>query len=128
MKTATDSQHAEDSVSNSGDCSRALCGASGVGDCMSQLVRTILRKWLEHEMSDISEDHYAAGWMSGLEYELWDAVCRLPKTTDYGMGTIDVERLEKIRDVSELLNEWCDGDKFIPLSEWREMVGAPKTH
>ena len=89
-------------------------------DCsLSPFVRDILREWMESTMGDISEDHYCAGWMSGLQNDLWDAVQRLPEPTNYGMGTIAVERLEKLKAVSDLLGEWFDGDNFIPLSTWR---------
>lgn len=86
---------------------------------VSSFIREILREWMLSTMSDISEDHYAAGWMGGLEVSLWSAVQRLPEPTKYGMGTIDVKRLEKLKAVSEYLGEWTDGDDFIPLTEWK---------
>lgn len=89
--------------------------------CLSdtQFIRAILREWMDHEMSDISEEHYCAGWMSDLEYALWNAIQRLPAETNYGMGALDVERLTKLKAVSDILGEWFDGDDYISLAEWQ---------
>lgn len=84
------------------------------------LVREILREWMIQAMQGISEDHYAAGWMSGLEHAVWDAVQRLPNLTCYGGGEVERRRLEKLRDVSALLGEWTDGGRFIALPEWKQ--------
>jgi hypothetical protein len=93
---------------------------------LSLFIREILREHMTRTMSDISEEHYAAGWMIGLETVLWNAIQRLPEPTDYGMGTIDVKRLQHLKEVSDLLGEWTDGKRFIPLAEWRsEHPGSP---
>ena len=79
------------------------------------------------EMSDISEDHYAAGWMHGLEHTLWDAVQRLPEKTDYGMGQIDTDRLRKLKAASELVGGWIVyDDKLVPMDEWLAIQNARK--
>ena len=97
---------------------RRSLDVDGTHCSLSPLIREILREWMTSTMRDISEDHYAAGWMSGLEQKLWIAVQRLPEPTDYGLGRIDAKRLEKLKAVSELLGEWTDGENFIPLAEW----------
>ena len=89
---------------------------------MNTLTRDVLREWLESEMSDISETHWAAGWMSGNEFALWDAIQNMPAETDYGGGPIDTGRLLKLLDVANELGEWYDGSEFVPLEEWRKRV------
>ena len=84
----------------------------------------IVRKWLINEMSEISEECYCAGWMSGLEDVLWNAVLNLPNDFQWGQGTISAERIARIRDASEWLGEWIiyqppQGETPVPLDEWK---------
>ena len=84
----------------------------------------IVREWLINEMSEISEECYCAGWMSGLENVLWDAVLNLPNDFQWGQGTISAERIARIRDASEWLGEWIiyqgvHGETAVPLDEWK---------
>lgn len=85
---------------------------------------SILGEWLGDEMSDISEDHYAADWMVDLEFDLWGAVQRLPEKTDYGCGVIPAERLQRLKKVSDAVNGWYDGDDLVTMDCWLEMVAA----
>ena len=87
---------------------------------LSPFLRDILRDWMQREMSDISEQHYCAGWMMGLEDDLWEAISSLPHDFKYGMGHVGVDRLEKLKAVSELLGEWTDGDDWFTIDEWRD--------
>jgi hypothetical protein len=75
-------------------------------------------------MEDISEAHYCAGWMSDLEYSLW----RIVQGGDplYGMFPISEERVEALRWLSDQAGGWWtwddkDGEKFVPLHQWRPM-------
>ena len=79
---------------------------------------TLIREWISQEMSEISEDHYAAGWMNDLPHSLWRAIASLPCEYRYGMGTISLSRLELLRDAANLIGEWNNGDKLISLSDW----------
>lgn len=86
------------------------------------VVREVMRDWLCREMSDISEETICAGWESGLEYRLWQAVESLPEPHKYGISEIEPKRIQRLRDVAEWLGEWVvwrDGETFIPLSEWK---------
>ena len=85
----------------------------------------IVREWLINEMSEISEECYCAGWMSGLEDALWNAVLNLPNDFKYGQDTISAERITRIRYASEWIGEWIiypchqPGVTSVPLDEWK---------
>ena len=76
-------------------------------------------------MTGISEEFWCAGWLIGLEFDLWNAAMKTGKDhTKIG------KRLEILL---RLLSEECDGwwywkndadnnPRFIRLTEWREIV------
>jgi len=87
---------------------------------MNTLTRKIFRKWLEDAISDISESVYAAGWHSGIEFDVWDEIAgrkALPET-------IRKEKLDEIFEVANELNEWVHNRRPIALTEWRKLVAA----
>jgi hypothetical protein len=55
-------------------------------------------------MSAISQDCWAAGWMMGNEYALWDALHG--DSHRYGWSHISYEELEELRVLSELAGGW----------------------
>jgi hypothetical protein len=74
-------------------------------------------------MADISEEHYAAGWMQGLEDCLW----WIAHGGDPRYGTHDVasERIVALRELSERAGGWWFWDStgerdetFIGLDAW----------
>lgn len=67
-------------------------------------------------MSGISEDAYAAGWMSGLEYDLWDAREHGPRS--YGMIWISSYQCKALYQLSELAGGWETAQGFVPMAEW----------
>lgn len=84
-------------------------------------------------MSRISEDCYAAGWMTGLEYELWGM---LHGDVRPGHLYADEKTQESCRKLAETLGGWIiwvDGDGipglpasdwgtvFVPMAEWELM-------
>jgi hypothetical protein len=77
-------------------------------------------------MSDISEDCWCAGWLDGNEYSIWDAMQTGNLT--YGMGAIDKESLEKVRELSKELNGWVIWDDalnenaFVTADEWLKIL------
>lgn len=86
-------------------------------------------------MSDISERCYCAGWLLGNEARLWDAL-QPGDDLKYGISTIDVAMLGRIRQLSIELDGWiiffddvygCSLDDkdcglaFIRLSDWRTL-------
>jgi hypothetical protein len=80
-------------------------------------LRELSARSLEERMSDISEDHYAAGWMSGLQYDLWQMLRGGPRY--YGMGSVSEADVTELRRLSEDAGGWHDGNRLVPLDEWR---------
>lgn len=86
----------------------------------SELLKTIVREWLAEEMSRYSKNDCCAGWQTGNEYIIWDAINNRQGWT----AIIFEKRLAMMRDAAEWLGQWCiwdNGRKFIPLDEWEEM-------
>lgn len=76
---------------------------------------------LAARMSDISEDHYAAGWMHGLEYSLWKMV--QGDSRNYGMGEVTEQEVAELRRLSDKCGGWIRWDDrlgavFMPRAEW----------
>lgn len=77
-------------------------------------------------MTGISEENWCAGWMSGLEYSLWE----VKPGTEYGQGAITERQATLLR----LLSEECDGwwrwvnDKpqFIRRQDWVNLLPGDK--
>jgi hypothetical protein len=59
---------------------------------------------LANLMSDISEECYYAGWMTGLEYNLWDAIVNGEKK--YGHGQITQDYIVQLIQISKNCNSW----------------------
>jgi len=75
-------------------------------------------------MSDLSEEAYAAGWMAGLEFELWEAL--EGKIKVYGRLKINEEILRKLRRLSDEANGWIyfddiEEEKYVSFDEWKEI-------
>lgn len=77
-------------------------------------------------MSDISEEHYSAGWLIGLEFSLWRIVIGGPDVDrDFGMFAVEPEVVDRLRAPSDACGGWIawsedpvDGAVFVPLAEW----------
>lgn len=71
-------------------------------------------------MSEMSEELYCAGWMSGIEYTLWSYVVGNP-----GPGL--AAEVEQLRRLAALAGGWWAWSKdaqretFVPMAEWLEM-------
>ena len=79
-------------------------------------------------MRGISEQCYYAGWMSDLEYDLWQIAREAP----YGHGTITARQAQLLRLLTEEADGWCtysDGDDpvFLDLASWREKAASRPT-
>ena len=74
-------------------------------------------------MSDISESAFFAGWMSGLEFELWKAVVDGPRR--YGQMFIDQALVDRLKALSDQCGGWIawDGEceSFVALNDWSEI-------
>jgi hypothetical protein len=77
---------------------------------------------LEMLMSQVSEEHYCAGWMSGLEFSLW---WMLEDSRDYGAREVSESDLARLRDLHEACGGWwhwqdheVHGAVFVQTAEW----------
>jgi hypothetical protein len=77
-------------------------------------------------MSDISEDHYAAGWLIGLEFDLWRLIFEAPENT-FGFSTLSFESRSKLIELTYRCKGWWihsdtyGGRKFLTYDEWLPM-------
>jgi hypothetical protein len=88
---------------------------------LSPFLVDILRDWMVSTMCDISEEHYAAGWMCGLEHEIWESIQRLPTRVDYGRVAFREIDLKRLRGVAEILGQWRTYTEFVPMQDWLPM-------
>ncbi len=74
---------------------------------------------LRNLMSDISERHYAAGWLFGLEYALFGAAFA---GEGFGDGLSHEERAGLITLSHRCQGWWAydDRKRFVPMGEWAE--------
>ena len=82
---------------------------------------------LYQKMSAISQDCWAAGWMMGNEYALWDALHGASHR--YGWSHISYEELEELRVLSELAGGWIwtgpprtYTPQFVSFEIWKSIV------
>jgi len=81
---------------------------------------------LYQKMSDISEDSWCAGWLSGNEYALWEILHG--DRHEYGWGDVLYEDLEELRILSEHARGWIwtGPDKeytprLVTFAEWESI-------
>lgn len=96
------------------------------GTAEESRLRTYARRLLIERMGDISENHYAAGWMSGLEQSLWRGI-QSTEPYRYGQGVITAEDIADLRQLALDAGGWPDprdgdnwneaGDEWVPLSD-----------
>lgn len=75
-------------------------------------------------MSDISEDHYCAGWLISLEYTLWEAV--IDNKREFGFSDIPAYNLYLLATYADKFGGWvvwdaAKGHKFVPMDAWLKM-------
>lgn len=82
-------------------------------------------------MSVLSEKYYCAGWLIGLEYQLWSMVHG--GSRECGPYTVTPEEVTKLRRLHERAGGWwmwaedsqepgASGQVFVPTAEWRKVV------
>lgn len=101
---------------------------------MSDTMKTEKKIELALLMSDISEDCFYAGWISGLEYTLWGMTLD-PSKNQFGVHEVPLSEIEKVKLLSREIGEWpvwADDDepgaedvdglwlKWLPLDEWEK--------
>ncbi|PZA08460.1 RNA-guided endonuclease IscB [Meiothermus sp. Pnk-1] len=105
----------------------AYCGKENVPleEERQRILREAAMDYLFELMSEASEDHWAAGWMSGTEVALWKAIQQYPQPLQWGMGPIALDTVRKLRDLALAVEGWWewtdDGQRFVPLDEWERM-------
>lgn len=86
-----------------------------------------IQQQLMNIMSEISERCYTAGWMSNLEYVLWNAVITGPRK--YGQDYITQKDIDELRFLSALSNSWIVFDEVkeersMQLSAWEKKFNS----
>jgi hypothetical protein len=83
---------------------------------------TAPQRELHDLMSSMSEQAWSAGWMHGLEYELWKAV----KSPPYKVGRLQLTstQCDRLTQLSEKCEGWIAFDDeheeaFVPHAQWR---------
>lgn len=77
---------------------------------------------LMEAMSEISEDCFCAGWMTGLGFSLWGMLKTGPRR--WGMEEVTQDHLEGLKLLSERAGGWVfwcpqsERPEFAPLDEW----------
>jgi hypothetical protein len=79
---------------------------------------------LAESMGGLSEAGYHAGWMDGLEFDLWRGVVEGPFR--YGQIELTVAHIERLRRLSQACGGWIvfDPDKeetFVPFDRWQRI-------
>ena len=82
-------------------------------------------------MTGLSEEHYSAGWLIGLERSLWAMVADPTSPRRFGQGEVTERQVTLLRLLSEEAGGWWHWPKlasepaFIVLADWERLV-APK--
>ena len=77
---------------------------------------------LHDYMSSLSEAAWSAGWMQGLEFELWRAIIEGPFR--YGRLELSTTHIARLRGLSESCGGWIlfDDEReeaFVPTDRWK---------
>lgn len=76
---------------------------------------------LYRKMSDISEEHWCAGWTIGNEFSLWDIL--QARGGEYGALAVEAGDIETLRVFSEKAGGWIvwddeEGPRFMLMADW----------
>ena len=79
---------------------------------------------LAEYMAELSETAYSAGWMTDLEFALWDGMNN--KIADYGRLTFNEQIREKLKVLSNECSGWIIFDNkkeetFVNWKEWNKL-------
>jgi len=84
---------------------------------------TLAQTELAELMSEISEDHYCAGWLSDLEYSLWSIVTGA-RANMFGFGPVEWWKMRRLKALSSATGGWierhrdAEHETFVPLDAW----------
>ncbi|HVU16650.1 MAG TPA: hypothetical protein VHD32_06985 [Candidatus Didemnitutus sp.] len=78
-------------------------------------------------MSEISEAGYHAGWMAGLEYDLWRILLR--DGPRYGHHDLSDRERDRLRELFRRCGGWItfddeQGESFVPIADWHSLFAA----
>lgn len=77
-------------------------------------------------MSRISERCYSAGWISGLEFDLWRRVIDPAADPSYGQDKVAPAELAELRDLSEKAGGWVVCRQLVPMATWLRTYSEKK--
>ncbi|MCW2240791.1 hypothetical protein [Azospirillum canadense] len=83
---------------------------------------------LRHLMEEISEDCWCAGWLSGMEYDLWSMVQGGPR--DYGVSEVSQGEVGQLIALSQQTGGWwhrpkgADDAVSISLDDWKALFAS----
>ena len=81
----------------------------------------LARQALQIAMSDYSENYWAAGWLSDIEFQLWDDVLKLRSGKRLARWKPEPEFLT-LSLLSEIADGWWywgnSGLKFVSMKQW----------
>lgn len=82
-------------------------------------------------MSNISEASYSAGWMEGLEVELWDILTG--KKKEYGRYLVPQQEIDQLLFLANKCGCWIIFDDVneetaIELEMWKKMYSSGKSN
>jgi hypothetical protein len=81
-------------------------------------------------MSSISEDCWCAGWLTDLEFTLWEALATGGR--EFGWGGIEERDLTRLKYLHELAGGWWiwpegeDCQRFVTTEEWLPIFAKAK--
>lgn len=89
---------------------------------IQQQIHGLAKRTLGDVISEMSEERHFAGWLSGIEYDLWHELQNNPDSDDGD--------LRYLRELSTLLGGWVRWNDetyvadFVPLPEWQALYAA----
>ncbi len=97
-------------------------------------VTTRAREQLKQLLSDLSEEHWCAGWLTDWEFMTWSILLRFEAaphdgehTGNFKMEPWAIKRLRELADDAGGWIVWSDaaeGETFIPMDEWLKRYAA----
>lgn len=113
---------------------RRVSEATAAQEREDAAVEASLRHAMNHEsayrlrgyISDLSEECWAASWLSGCEFEFWRIVHEGPQAL--GLGDVSADDIDRLRHFSDRAGGWWRWNKdvgaalFVPIEQWKQLV------
>jgi hypothetical protein len=106
---------------------RFLAQEKALEESLQKAIDKEAAKELAEEISRISEDTYCAGWLSGIEFMLWDVVklCDVVKDSRLESLYVSQDSVRKLRELNQKSGGWWYWDKFrvfVTNEEWSKIL------